>query len=136
MKAVVIALALTWLAAHRKTPQRRHRGMAFKNCAKPASFELRISSVSSELIIKCDGPAQHCLTRKATYQEEKPEMEQNDQLIDEPCDVDWGDCRPARTITTTAGAAVRKQQRKKVKKSVKKKKRAAIAEKSRRRNRH
>ena len=59
MKAVVIALALTLAGCSSKDATKDAIEAAFNNCAKPASFELRISSVSSELIIKCDeaGPS-------------------------------------------------------------------------------
>ena len=63
MKAVVIAIALALAGCSSKDATKDATKdaieAAFKNCAKPASFELRISSVSSELIIKCDevGPA-------------------------------------------------------------------------------
>lgn len=65
-------------------------------------------------------------------------MEQNDQLIDEPCDVGWGDCGNCQPGPDDYDDGRRERfgnNKKKVKKSVKKK-RAAIAEKSRRRNRH
>ena len=59
MKAVAIAIALTLAGCSSKDATKDAIEAAFKNCAKPASFELRISSVSSELIIKCDeaGPS-------------------------------------------------------------------------------
>ena len=51
---VVIAIALALAGCSSKDATKDAIEAAFKNCAKPASFELRISSVSSELIIKCD----------------------------------------------------------------------------------
>ena len=59
MKSVVIAIALALAGCSSKDATKDAIEAAFKNCAKPASFELRISSVSSELIIKCDeaGPS-------------------------------------------------------------------------------
>ena len=54
MKAVAIAIALTLAGCSSKDATKDAIEAAFNNCAKPASFELRISSVSSELIIKCD----------------------------------------------------------------------------------
>jgi len=59
MKAVAIAIALTLAGCSSKDATKDAIEAAFNNCAKPASFELRISSVSSELIIKCDeaGPS-------------------------------------------------------------------------------
>ena len=56
---VVIAIALALAGCSSKDVTKDAIEAAFKICAKPASFELRISSVSSELIIKCDevGPA-------------------------------------------------------------------------------
>ena len=59
MKAVVIAIALALAGCSSKDVTKDAIEAAFKICAKPASFELRISSVSSELIIKWDeaGPS-------------------------------------------------------------------------------